>query len=75
MTLLDTVRAAHRLPKPAMARLIRSEAGVSQARLAAEVGVHRVTLARWEAGVSRPQSAALRARYASLLADMQELTA
>lgn len=66
MTLIDEVREARRLPAPAAARLIRVSAGVSQTRLAREVGVHRVTIARWEAGTRRP-CGRVRGRYAEIL--------
>lgn len=69
-SLLDDVRAASRLPTPARARLIREAAHVSQAALAAEIGVHRVTLARWEAGTSAPRGKC-RAKYARLLEGLQ----
>lgn len=71
MDLLDEVRAARRLPAPPMARAIRESAGVSQTRLAEELGVHRITVVRWEAGLSIPRGA-LRIRYADLLASLQK---
>lgn len=75
MTLLEEVRASHRMPSPAAARLIRVTAGVSQERLAAELGVHRMTVHRWEAGERKPRGH-IRARYAALLqALQQEMTA
>lgn len=64
--LVKQVAAIRMLPGPSMARAIRVDAGVTQARLANAIGVHRVTLARWESGGSRPRGAAL-ARYAHLL--------
>ena len=70
MSLIEDVRAARRLPSPAVARLIREEAGVTQEALAAEVGVHRVTLARWEAGACVPRGA-FRARYARVLEQLR----
>jgi DNA-binding XRE family transcriptional regulator len=75
VSLLGDVKAARRLPAPPVARMIRMTAGVSQGRLAKEVGVHRITLSRWESGACRPRGDA-RARYARLLAELQqELTA
>lgn len=70
MSLIDEVRASRRLPTPAVARMIREEAGVTQEALAAELGVHRVTLARWEAGTCAPR-AAFRAQYARLLDELR----
>lgn len=71
MTLIEEVRSA-RLPAPGVARAVRQAAGISQERLAAEIGVHRVTLARWESGTSRPRGS-VRARYTTLLEDLQGL--
>jgi len=72
MTLLEEVRHLQRLPKPAQARAIRQAAGISQGRLAAELGVHRVTLLRWEAGERMPRGAS-RLAYADLLRDLQHV--
>jgi DNA-binding transcriptional regulator YiaG len=69
--LAEDVRAARRLPAPTMARAIRLAADVTQVRIAAELGVHPVTVARWEAGAHRPRGR-LRVAYASLLAELQE---
>lgn len=66
MTLVDEARAARRLPAPNLARAIRQDAGISVARLAQELGVHRATLARWEAGEHRPRGSK-RAAWATLL--------
>lgn len=75
MTLTDEVRLAKRLPPPATARMIRLAAGVSQERLAQELGVHRMTILRWENGTRRPRGLA-RAAYVQVLSDLQrEVTA
>ena len=74
MSLIEEVSQAVRLPRPAQARLIRLSAGVSQERLAREVGVHRVTLARWESGECVPRGET-RGRYSSLLSDLQRAIA
>ena len=66
MSLIDEVRASQSLPDPRVARLIRVSAGVSQERLARELGVHRMTLQRWESGQRRPRGAHL-VQYAQLL--------
>jgi transcriptional regulator with XRE-family HTH domain len=65
--LVSETRRLARLLAPARATAIRKGAGISQQRLAAELGVHRVTVARWETGVWRPRGA-MRQRYADLLA-------
>lgn len=70
MELLDQVRLSRRMPPPAMARAIRTSAGVSQERLAAELGVHRLTVIRWETGRCVPRGE-VRARYAALLTELQ----
>jgi DNA-binding transcriptional regulator YiaG len=72
--LVEEVRIAHRLPSPAAARMIRVTAGVSQERLARELGVHRMTVARWETGTRRPRGAA-RAAYAEVLQQLREAAA
>jgi transcriptional regulator with XRE-family HTH domain len=72
--LIDEVRQARGLPRPALARAIREAAHVSQTRLAAELHVHRLTVARWESGERTPQGAQ-RAAYAGLLASLQEASA
>lgn len=71
--LVERVRRAKRLPSPAVARAVRLAANVSQADVAGELGVHRVTVARWESGDRRP-SGDLLDRYVQLLADLREAT-
>lgn len=65
-TLLEEAQLAMRLPYPDEAKAIRLAAGVSLQRLAEELGVHPLTVIRWEAGESRPRFA-VRARYAEIL--------
>jgi DNA-binding transcriptional regulator YiaG len=72
--LAEHVRAARRLPPPVIARAIRAEAGVSQQQLAAELGVNRVTVARWELGARVPRGE-LRIRYTTLLEELAEAVA
>jgi len=69
--LVAEVREALSLPAPAVARAIREAARVSQARLAEELGVHELTVARWEAGTRIPHGD-LRLSYARLLRDLDE---
>jgi transcriptional regulator with XRE-family HTH domain len=70
-TLLAEVRQELALPAPGVAREIRQAAGVSQARLAAELGVAELTVARWEGGARTPRGD-MRRRYARLLAELDE---
>lgn len=71
--LLDEVRASLSLPGPDVARQIREAAGVSQARLAGELGVHELTVHRWEAGTRTPHGD-LRRAYGRLLAELDQAT-
>lgn len=61
-----------KLLEPRVAREIRERAGLTQGRIAAELGVWAETVQRWEAGTSRPRGG-MRFRYARLLADLTEL--
>lgn len=72
-SLLDEVRTRPKLPAPGMAKAIRRAAGVTQARLAAELDVHPVTLSRWETGVRKPQGMDL-TRWMAMLAELAEAT-
>jgi transcriptional regulator with XRE-family HTH domain len=68
--LLEEVRRERALPPPRTLRLIRMTAGVSQARLAHELGIGRVSVARYELGTRKPRGALL-ARYIELLEALQ----
>lgn len=70
MHLIDEVRQAQRLPSPSFARMIRVAAGVSQGRLAAELGVNTSTVGRWESGERTPRGVS-RAKYAALLEQLR----
>lgn len=72
--LVAEVLTARRLPPPALAKAVRVAAGVSQARVARELGVTRVTVARWEAGARRPRGLTLHA-YVDLLEALREAAA
>lgn len=61
-----------RLPAPPIARAIRLAAGATQEDVAAEMGVHRVTVARWELGTARPTGTHAE-RYAELLDRLSDL--
>jgi transcriptional regulator with XRE-family HTH domain len=69
--LAQHVKAARRLPPPAIARAIRDEAGVSQQQVADELGVNRVSVARWELGERVPRGE-LRLAYIGLLDELRE---
>ncbi len=73
MDLAVEIRARRRLPSPAMARELRKAAGVSQLRVAQELGVTRMTISRWETGDRVPRGALL-VRYVALLDQLTELT-
>ncbi|WIX99332.1 helix-turn-helix transcriptional regulator [Amycolatopsis mongoliensis] len=74
MDLIEEIELAKRLPKPAEARAIRLQAGVPITRLARELDVHRVSVARWEAGSRKPRGQLL-LRYASLLDQLRKAAA
>ena len=69
--LVDEVRAARRLPAPTDAKAIRQAAMVTQAQIAKELGVGRVSVARWEGGERVPRGE-LRFRYTRLLEELRE---
>jgi len=73
LTITEQVRK-RRLPAPPVARAIREAVFVTQQDIADELGVHRITVARWESGARRPRGAA-REAYANLLADLQRESA
>lgn len=74
MTITDEVLARRRLPTPAMAREIRRAAGVSQARVARELGVTAVAVSRWENGRRTPRGSDLMG-YLRILDKLRRATA
>lgn len=70
--LADQVKQARRLPPPAVARAIRCSVGVTQQQIANELGIDRVTVARWELGQRVPRGE-LRLRYVGLLDELREV--
>jgi DNA-binding transcriptional regulator YiaG len=70
--LLEEARAVRSLPSPLLAREIRRAAGISRQRMADEIGVHVVTVARWERGTRKPRGAT-RSAYARVLADLRQV--
>jgi len=71
--LLDEVRESLSLPAPNVARQIREAAGVSRVRFAAELGVHPLTVMRWEDGTRTPHGENRRT-YGRLLAQLDQVT-
>jgi DNA-binding transcriptional regulator YiaG len=71
--LLTEVRESLSLPLPRVRREIRQAAGIPQSRIAAELGVHVLTVHRWEAGTREPRGE-LRLGYARLLRALDETT-
>jgi len=69
--LLAEVRESLSLPRPAVRREIREAAGIPQSRIAEELGVHVLTVHRWEAGTREPRGE-LRLDYARLLRQLDE---
>ena len=70
--LADEVWLSVSMPPPAAARNIRVRAHVSRTRIAAELGVHAITVARWERGTRAPRGD-LRVRYARLLRQLDDV--
>lgn len=73
MTLIEELKAINAsLPAPARRKQIRVNARVTHQRVAEELGVHRITVLRWEKGASEP-GPRVRARYAELLCAMERV--
>lgn len=64
--LLSRSKLRRELPPPALRRLLRERAGLSQAAIAGVLGISRPAMTRWELGQRTPRGAAL-ARYSELL--------
>lgn len=71
-TLKEKLETKKALPPPQLARAVREAAGATQADVAAELHVHPVTVARWEAGTRRPRNEHL-AAYVALLDELRGL--
>jgi len=63
---LGRAKAKRHLPPPATQRLLRERAGLTQADVAATLGVTREAIAQWESGRRTPR-AALVAEYVAIL--------
>jgi DNA-binding transcriptional regulator YiaG len=70
--LIEAARARRSLPSPDLAKAIRRAAGVTQAEVAAELGVDPLTVYRWEAGRRRPRGRYAEA-YSALLNQLREV--
>ena len=72
--LSDLAREVHdrRRLSPAARVAIRQAAGLSQQRLADALGIHRVTIARYELDLRQP-SGELGRRYLALLDELQDV--
>ena len=68
--LIADSRRSRFLPSPELNTATRREAKVSRARMAEELGVHPVTIARWERGTRTPRGR-LRLAYAELLEELR----
>ena len=68
---LDQARARKALPAPRVRRLLREASGLTQADLAAAVGVDPASISRWESGIRHPRRAA-HTRYAAVLERLAE---
>jgi DNA-binding transcriptional regulator YiaG len=71
--LLEEAELAVSLPGPPRRREIRRNAHVGRPRLVAELGVHPVTVARWEQGTRDPRGTT-RVAYARLLRGLASVT-
>ena len=65
-TLLSRGRMRRQLPPPAVRKMLRERAGLSQAAVAGALGIQRPTLTRWELGRRTPRGPMLEA-YSALL--------
>ena len=63
---IKSAQDRRRLPEPAVRRMIREQAGISQADVAQAIGVGRAAVARWEAGTRTPRRGVLH-RYLEVL--------
>ncbi|WP_244905440.1 helix-turn-helix transcriptional regulator [Streptomyces agglomeratus] len=62
---------ADTLPPPPVRQQLRLAGGLTQAELAEAIGVQRVAVARWEAGLTQPHRNN-RLKYAKLLRQLAE---
>ena len=72
--LLDRKTSRHRLPRPALRKLLREQSGLTQAEIAALVGVRASAVSRWESGARTPRADVLD-RYVAILEQLREVAA
>jgi DNA-binding transcriptional regulator YiaG len=70
LELVEEARVARRLPPPSARRAIREAAGVTQQRIAVELGVTRAAVSFWEQGRCDPRGDR-RLRYVAILEGLQ----
>ncbi|MEU2608858.1 helix-turn-helix transcriptional regulator [Streptomyces albus] len=68
---VDALVDADTLPSPRVRQRLRVAAGLTQAEVANAIGVQRVAVARWEAGIAKPHRSN-RLKYAHLLRRLAE---
>jgi transcriptional regulator with XRE-family HTH domain len=68
---LDEARVRRSLPDPAIRRLLRERAGLTQAEVARALGVTKTAVVRWEAGARVPRLR-VRTEYVALLERLAE---
>lgn len=73
-TVAEEALARRMLPAPSERRAIREAAGVSQRRLARDVGVTATAVATWESGRSEPRGDHL-VQYARVLVELAGVVA
>ncbi|WP_236246848.1 MULTISPECIES: helix-turn-helix transcriptional regulator [unclassified Streptomyces] len=71
MRRIDAVVDADTLPPPRVRQQLRLAGGLTQAEVAEVIGVKRVAVARWEAGLTQPHRNN-RLKYAELLRRLAE---
>ncbi len=70
--LIESLRARRERPDAAEAKRIRQASGATHGEVADALGVHRLTVLRWEAGTRIPRGATAD-RYYALLAALAEV--
>jgi HTH-type transcriptional regulator/antitoxin MqsA len=68
---VDALVDAGTLPSPRVRQQLRVAAGLTQAEVAHAIGVQRVAVARWEAGLTKPHRSN-RLKYAHFLRRLAE---
>jgi transcriptional regulator with XRE-family HTH domain len=71
-TVFEIAHATRQLPQPALRRHWRELAGASQDQIAAQLGVTRTSVSRWEKGTRSPRGENLVA-YSILLGQLREI--